>query len=348
VDVVIIGAGIIGVSLALELQRHGARVLVLDRSEPGREASFAGAGMLAAADISGPPPFAQMAKASAGMYARFVGEAEEESGVSVDFHRPGAIVLGGADQGRSLSRVELQRLEPGLRWKGQTACFLQEDCVDPRTLMRALLRAARRRGVRVRGNRPVRRLDVHSGTVCGVRTDQDNIPSRVVVNCAGAWAGMRGLRFAPTRPVRGHLIAFQPFAGRPRHVIRHRPTDLYLLPRSDGRIIAGSTIEESGFRKSVVPSVARSLQHAAARLVPALSSARVAEQWTGLRPGTPDGLPILGPTPIEGYYVATGHYRNGILLAPITARLLAQVITGSAPEIDLRAFSPSRFRGLKA
>jgi glycine oxidase len=343
-DVVIIGAGIIGLSLALELQRSGVKALVLDRSEPAREASFAGAGMLAAADITGPPPLVLMAKRSAGMYARFVAGLEEASGAGVDFRRTGAIVLGRADHGQPLSHDELRHLEPGLAWRGQNACFLQEDCVDPRTLIRALLRAARRRGVTVRGECPVRGLIVRSDTVQGVRSDRGDIPSRVVVNCAGAWAGRWGLRFAPTRPVRGHLIACRPEAGVGlRHVVRHRPSDVYLLPRSDGRVIAGSTIEEAGFRKTVDPSVARSLHQAAARILPALARATIVERWTGLRPGSPDELPILGPTPIEGYYVATGHYRNGILLAPVTARLMAQAIKRERLEFDLRPFSPARF-----
>ena len=343
-DVIIIGAGIIGLSTALELRRLGEKVLVLDRSEPGREASFAGAGMLAAADINGPPPLPQMAKASAGMYAEFVGGLQADSKVRVDFRRQGAIVLGGKAHGTRLTAQELRRLEPELAWRGKAAYFLHEDCVDPRTLMKALLRSAKRRGIRVLGASQVRRIDVHLDTVTGVRTAAGHIPSRVVINCAGAWAGASGFGFAPTRPVRGHLLALAP--GRTeflRHVIRHPQKDIYLLPRTGGPIVVGSTIEEAGFRKAVDLAIARSLQESAVSLFPALEDAKVVERWTGLRPGTPDGLPILGETPIRGYFVATGHYRNGILLAPVTARLLAQLVAGAEPAIDLAPVSPLRF-----
>ncbi|MBI2682650.1 MAG: FAD-dependent oxidoreductase [Acidobacteriales bacterium] len=345
-DIIIIGAGIIGLSLALELRRSGEKVLVLDRSEPGREASYAGAGMLAAAEINGPSPLALMAKTSAGMYAAFVRSVQADSNVRVDFRRQGTIALGGsgAKDKTPIGREELRRLEPGLVWRGKSAYFLHEDCVDPRSLMKALLRSARKRGVRVQGHSRVHSVGVRMDIVTGVHTAAGHIPSRVVVNCAGAWAGARGLGSVPARPVRGHLLALAP--RNPdllRHVVRHHANDIYLLPRTGGPIVVGSTLEEAGFRKAVDPVISRSLRCAAEALLPALRSARVVERWTGLRPGSPDDLPILGPTPVRGYYVATGHYRNGILLAPVTALLMSQLITGSEPTIDLAPFSPLRF-----
>jgi glycine oxidase len=134
--------------------------------------------------------------------------------------------------------------------------------------------------------------------------------------------------------------------GASRNVLRHviRAPDVYLVPRSDGRIVIGSTLEEAGYDKRTDVDTIQRLHHAAIRMVPALSEARMLEAWAGLRPGTPDALPILGASTIPGYFVATGHFRDGILLAPITAHLMAQVITGTKPELDISAFSPARFQ----
>jgi glycine oxidase len=183
-----------------------------------------------------------------------------------------------------------------------------------------------------------------------------------VVNCAGAWSGqLSGIATIPTRPVKGHMLDIIPaqqlaphtttsgsgegVARKAAALLRHvvRSADVYLVPRSDGRIVIGSTVEDVGYDKRVVIGTIQRLHQAAANLVPELGEARIHESWTGLRPGSPDGLPILGATAIPGYFVATGHYRDGILLAPITAQVMAQLIAGQKPDCDLLPFSPSRF-----
>jgi len=160
------------------------------------------------------------------------------------------------------------------------------------------------------------------------------------VNCAGAWAGKISPHQFPTRPVKGQMLCV---VGGPRvnHVIR--APEVYLVPRSDGRLLIGSTIEEAGFDKRTDADTIQRMHRAAVALVPELERARVLEDWAGLRPGTPDDLPILGATSTPGYFVATGHFRDGILLAPVTAHVMAQVVTGSKPELDLAPFSPARF-----
>jgi glycine oxidase len=163
-----------------------------------------------------------------------------------------------------------------------------------------------------------------------------------VVNCAGAWSGQIGPHAFPTRPVKGQMLCL---AMHPRDLLKHviRSTEVYLIPRTDGRLLVGATVEEAGFDKRTDTPTIKRLHVAALRLVPKLADARILEDWAGLRPGTPDALPILGATATPGYYVATGHFRDGILLAPITARVMADVMTDTNCRYDLKPFSPARF-----
>ena len=174
------------------------------------------------------------------------------------------------------------------------------------------------------------------------QTTKTAFPRAKVVNCAGAWSGQIAPHPFPTRPVKGQMLCLaMPSRTLLKHVIRS--PEVYLIPRSDGRLLVGATVEEAGFDKRTDLATIQRLHHAAIALVPKLADARILEDWAGLRPGTPDALPILGATATPGYYVATGHFRDGILLAPITAEVMAAVIEGRRPEFDLTAFSPARF-----
>jgi glycine oxidase len=166
----------------------------------------------------------------------------------------------------------------------------------------------------------------------------------VVVNCGGAWAGqIAAVPALPTRPVKGQMLSvIAPRRDFLRHVVRG--AGAYLVPRSDGRILIGATLEEAGFDKRTDANTIQCLHQAAANLAPELGQARMLEAWAGLRPGTPDRLPILGATSLPGYFVATGHFRDGILLAPVTALVMTQVVRGAKPEFDISAFLPARFR----
>jgi glycine oxidase len=226
--------------------------------------------------------------------------------------------------------------------------------VDPRSLMDAALKAAKHRGVQVTAGAEVTGVNGTSLGVTGVTTAKTRYAAPVVVNCAGAWAGQITRVKIPTRPVKGHMLALaQPISytaqGTPisEHLLRHvvrLPHRVYLVPRSDGRIIIGSTLEEAGYDKRVEPVIIQRLHHAAAELAPGIADARILESWAGLRPGTPDALPILGATGVPGYFVAAGHYRDGILLAPVTAQVMAQVVRGEQPEYDLTPFALARFK----
>jgi glycine oxidase len=238
-----------------------------------------------------------------------------------------------------------------------TALYTHERCVDPRDLTSAAIAAALHRGVDFSSGDEVLAVEVANGRASGVRTRKTQFAAGMVVNCAGAWAGrirvgtgpspVQAERSAagslvPTRPVKGQMLCVvMPQKELVRHVIR--TPDVYLIPRSDGRMVIGATQEEVGFDKQTVPKTIQKLRQAAMNLVPRLAEARILEAWAGLRPGTPDGLPILGATPTPGYFVATGHFRDGILLAPVTAKLMVQVILGQKPEFDLEAFGAERF-----
>lgn len=343
-DVIIVGGGIIGLSLAIELRKRGVSVLILERGEPGREASHAAAGMLADSTVETPAALQALATASARMYPEFVHELQDESGVNVDLRDQGTIIFPSAEHAEHLTAnplpAPLAELEPELAGPSRPAFFLKERSVDPRALIGASVRAAKHRGVDISSGSTVINVVISDSHVTGVATAKSTYLAERVVNCAGAWAGHFAPLQFPTRPVKGQMLC----VAAP-HVIKHvvRAQDVYLVPRSDGRILIGSTLEEAGFDKRVNPDTIHRLHQAAIRLVPSLQHARVLEDWAGLRPGTPDGLPILGATSVPGYFVATGHYRDGILLAPVTAKVMAQVVTGETPAHDLSAFSPGRF-----
>lgn len=363
-DAIVVGAGIIALSLAIELSKQGLRVLVVEKGESGREASWAAGGMLADFPLETPPELRELATASARMYPEFVQELEDESGLKIDLRSVGTLVfldpqvdsVAYAAHDKSLQSsyalpAALGELEPAFRVPDGaaqhfTALFAKERCVDPRHLTAAAIAGARHRGIDFSSGDHVLAVEVASGKACGVRTNKTQFAAGMVVNCAGAWAGQIGPHPFPTRPVKGQMLCVvMPEKELVRHVVRTlgRTHDVYLIPRSDGRMLIGATAEEGGFDKQTVPETIQKSRQAAIDLVSKLAEARILETWAGLRPGTPDGLPLLGATPTPGYFVATGHFRDGILLAPVTAKLMGQVISGRLPDWDLGAFSAHRF-----
>ena len=349
-DAIVVGAGIIGLSLSLALRKHGLRVLIIERGKPGGESSSAAAGMLAASSFEIEGPLGRLAAASARLYPAFVEDLQQESGVRVDLRTQGKILFlassgapgdrGDCAPGPVLGPEELGRLEPSFGNCRRPAVYLAESSVDPRALVAAALATAERRGIDVLPGISAAEIVVEQGRASGVRTEQAVYRAPAVVNCAGAWAGELGATRLPIRPVKGQMLCF---LGGPslRHVIQ--APEVYLVPRSDGRILAGASVEEAGYDKRTDPGVVGRLQAAALALLPELTRARQLEPWAGLRPGTPDNLPLLGSTPLPGFFVAAGHFRDGILLAPVTAQAMAQLICSTAVEHDISRFSPSRF-----
>jgi glycine oxidase len=350
-DVLIVGGGIIGLSLSIELRKRGANVLIVERGEPGREASHAAGGMLVDCPLETHAALQALASASARMYPEFAYELEVESGMKVDLRDHGAIVFPPQEHAREWEKAlsecavqgpKLAQLEPALAEPNRHAFLLKERSVDPRALTAAALKAAKNRGVDFSSGDEVTAVNLSDVQVTGVTTAKTSFLADKVVNCAGPWSGQIGPHRFPTRPVKGQILCL---ASPSRELLKHviRSPEVYLIPRSDGRILAGATVEEAGFDKRTDSATMLRFHRAAIALVPELRNAKILEDWAGLRPGTPDALPILGATTTPGYYVATGHFRDGILLAPITAQVMADVVTGVAPAHDFMPFSPSRF-----
>ena len=366
-DVAIVGGGVIGTSIAFELAAENRRVVVLDRQQPGLEASWAAAGMLSPApDSPRDIPLTPLSRESLKLYPQFVAAVEEESGESASYARDGAIEIllaphGEIDRDQKAAEYRLLNLaaepvslgaarerEKSFTPDARAALWLPEEAtVEPRLLMAALLAAAQNRGVAIRSGCRVTNLLLDGNRCLGVIAGGEKIEAEHVVVAAGCFSGevaegtARLARLLPTRPVRGQMLALRHEGFRLDRVLRSERG--YLVPRRDGRIVAGSTKEEAGFERRVTAAGIRKVLDAAIELCPSLAAAEIVETWSGLRPGTPDDLPILGPTDIAGLAIATGHYRNGILLTPITAKLIREWIVLGRTNFDAAAFSPLRF-----
>lgn len=362
-DVVVVGGGAIGCAIARELSARGLSVTLLERGEPGGEASWAAAGLLSPqSDAREPGPFFDLCLESRSLYPEWSRALEGETGLAVGYKATGILRCAYSEAEReSLQARSLWQREAGLPAADRTArdlsadlpgllspevvggvLFPEDGVVDSRRLTGALAASAARRGVRLLPGTEARRCLVERGVCRGVATATEAFPADRVVDATGAWAAFDPAwrDAAPVTPVRGQIVALRPEVPLPLVV---EAEDVYLVPREDGQVLAGATSEREGFRKAVTAEGVRSLTEAAIRLVPALSAARFETAWSGLRPGTPDGWPILGEAPgLPGLVFAAGHYRNGVLLAPLTARLVADLVTRTG-RCDLSAFSPDRF-----
>ena len=361
---VVVGGGVIGCALARELAREGRSVLVLERDEPGTHASWAAAGMLSPlAEADRPGAFLDLLRDSGRLHPALASALLDETGIDVRYRDDGSLFV--ARTGETLARLEHRhawqsragfaverlapsdaiRLEPSLSAEVRGALRFPEDHqVDNRLLSRALWRAAERAGARFALGTEVRGVMVEGGRATGVElAGGERVAAGAVVVAAGSWAGrLAGLpRPLPVAPVLGQLLALRTDPPAFRHVVHSER--VYLVPRGDGRLIVGATVERVGFREGVTPRGMLSLLEPAIELAPGLAEATLVESWSGLRPGTPDDLPILGADPeVAGLHYATGHYRNGILLAPVTAELLAGELRGE-PDPRLAPFSIGRF-----
>jgi glycine oxidase len=363
--VVIVGGGIIGCLTAWRLRLLDAEPLVLERGQIGAESSWAGAGILSPIQPwLYPDAFSDLVNASLALYPEFVHELEDIAAMSVEWcrsglmvpvfasdrvdHRPAALAWSERFGWRleQLSAGDTRRHEPAISPEVAGSLLWPEvgQVRNPR-LLQAGLRAMQALGVQVREHVEVAGLIERQGEVTGVRlASGEEVAADAVLLAAGSWSG--GLSEAmglslPVRPVKGQIVLLHCEPGTVRHIVKH--DDAYFVPRLDGRVLVGASLEDAGFRRGNTVAEVGRLLDAVRTMMPALGEAEIEQQWMGFRPGSPDGLPYLGP--VAGHrnlWVSTGHYRNGVVLAPISAELIARWIMGQAPSLPMDAFSPER------
>jgi glycine oxidase len=355
-DCIVAGGGLVGLLTALELAGSGVRVTLVERGQVGRESSWAGGGILSPLyPWRYPEGVTALARWSQARYPDLAARVLEATGVDPEWEPSGLLVLEAGERGlaeawsgiggvpvRAVAGNELPELEPSLAPGWREGLWLPSvaQIRNPR-LARGLRLLAVASGVTVREGCPVLGVEHSGGRVAGVRTGDGPLAADAVVVSGGAWT--RGLlgplgQGIEVAPVRGQMILFHGPPGLVRRIVL--AADRYLVPRRDGRVLAGSTLEHVGFDRSTTTEARQGLEAAARRLVPALATCPVEQHWAGLRPGSPQGLPYIGEHPeISGLYVNAGHFRNGVVLAPASARLLVDLMLRRPPAVE-----PSPYR----
>jgi glycine oxidase len=368
VDIAIVGGGIIGCSIAYHLAARGGRsVVLLERDRIGGQALIAWSGLLALPPEEGTPaPLRDLAAASLAIYPDVVDDLIERTGIDPELRRSGALHLAATDQEEAVVRTELaalqrwddryrwveknelSELEPELSGHFRGAMFAPGECniLSPR-LVRAYAHAAAGAGVRIKEVTEVREFKVEDGRITGLVTTTGEINAGMVILAVGAWSGSLGRRLGvtlPVGPLRGQIIRLSTWNVPVRHTVYHGVS--YITPKSDGLLAIGSTEEVASFDRRVTNAGLAFLTRFAAATVPVLSDATFLDAWAGLRPLPVDGLPLIGWAPgLENVMVATGHARNGVLWSAITGRIVADLLDGNEPPLDIGPFNPARFVG---
>jgi glycine oxidase len=366
--VAIIGAGVIGLAIAWRLAQRGAKVSVFDKGTAGSGASHAAAGMLAAHLEAEPREenLVALNRVSQALWPAFAAELEAASGLAVDLRTEGTLLLAltGDDQSRLkhvlafqkslglplewLSTAEVRRREPHLTPSISGAIFSPQDHqVDNRAVAAALREAALKAGVTLHENTPVERIVTSDNRVTGVGIAGQTVAADTVILAAGAWsrgiAGLPAASLPPVRPVKGQMLALRmdPQAPLLTHVVW--APGAYLVPRNDGRLLIGATVEEKGFDPNLTAGGQLALLEATWRALPGIEELPIHEMWVGFRPGSRDDAPIIGESSVPGLIYATGHYRNGILLTPVTAEAIAALVMDGKADPRLAKFGFERF-----
>lgn len=359
-DVIIIGGGISGLLSARELAKGGARVAVFDRQAMGRESSWAGGGILSPlCPWKSPEPITTLCGWSQAVYPVLAEELKESAGIDPEW-LPSGLLYSDCDEPEQariwaqahavrcdfLSTAELERLEPELRVVPSSPILLPEiaQVRNPR-LLRALKNDLKQRGVELLERCPVDIVGVEKGRIYGVACGAETYAAEAYVLAAGAWSGLLSQRFGlanmPIFPVKGEMLIFAAPPGLLKHIVLSKGR--YLIPRKDGKILAGSTVENAQFNKSSTEAARKTLQDFAHELLPPLRRYPIEKHWAGLRPGSPDGIPVIGPHPeIANLFFNCGHFRNGFVMAPASARLLADHVLRREPIVSPGPYLPKK------
>ena len=369
-EVIIVGGGIIGLSIAFELQSRGLKTCIVDSKGPATESSWAAAGMLAPQiETTKYDASWVLRRNSRALYSSWIDRLRAHSDHDPQYQKCGALLY-------CQSLEERERIWSELEWQieaGQNLCrldqaelnerlpqisssyraglfFPNEAQVDPRQLCQTLIQACTRLGVIFKWGQAVTQIETHGGAVCSVKTNEEIIPCECSVLAAGAWSNLiEGVRMIPERiiPVRGQMLALELSSTEQLPLLTNQ--DIYIVPRENGRALIGSTMENVGFERGTTEKGLQSLLDGVKKIWPELAQAKVLETWSGFRPKSADDLPLIGPSPIQGLHLATGHFRNGILYAPLTAELIADLMTKQKTSIETEAFNCERaFENLDA
>lgn len=364
-EVLIVGGGVIGLAIARELSRRGIRkITIVDRGKAGHEATFAAGGMLAVqAETDEAGDFFDLCKTSRDLYPGFAAELGDETGIDIELDRAGTLYLAFTasdvreidhrfkwqkDVGLNVERLsaaDTRKLEPFISPDVRESLIFPDDWqVENRKLTAALLKFVGDRGIDLREETECRRLIVKNGRAIGAETQNGKIYAQKTILAAGAWTSMieaETVRIPEVRPIRGQIVGFQTAKRLFNHVI-YSPRG-YLIPRVDGRILAGATVEDVGFENRMTPAGIEYVSRNAFEIAPSISGLKISEEISGLRPRTADALPVIGSFPhVENLIIASGHYRNGILLAPITAEVVAEMVDGNGVSALIRTFGTDR------
>jgi glycine oxidase len=360
-EILIAGGGVIGLAIARELHKRGVqKITIVERGHAGGEASWAAAGMLAP-NIEAPKQnaFHRFCTEALEIYPEFAAELLDETGIDIELDQSGTLCIGfgeadDAEIGehaargfRKLSAADVREIEPSISNNVTSGILFPDDCqVENRKLLDALRASVENRGIRMHEDTEILRLLTDGSKVTGARTADGDLYADVTVLATGAWTSL--IKIGDTEfpvtvsPIRGQMISFET-SGRSIRRVVFSPRG-YLVPRADGRVLVGATVEDVGFDKTTTEEALDTLKQAAVEIAPELARFEIAEHWAGLRPYAADGFPVLGELPgFDNVFVATAHYRNGILLAPMTAKTMADQILGNSRSGYIEQFSVRQF-----